>query len=177
MRVLLIMAFLLPQAAAAETVELPDCETSGTYSLLDFWVGEWDVFVGDRLVGTNRIEKSLAGCAVFEYWEGSQGGKGVSLFYVTGDGVWKQVWVTERATQPGGIKEKTRQDIDDPRSVRFQGTIVDNKGDTYLDRTTLTRLDGGDVRQLIEVSTDAGASWNAVFDAVYRRRPAGRNPG
>lgn len=42
-------------------------------------------------------------------------------------------------------------------------------GSGYLDRTT-TRIDGDSVRQLIEVSTDAGETWRSVFDATYRRR-------
>jgi len=42
-------------------------------------------------------------------------------------------------------------------------------GSGYLDCTT-TRVDGDSVRQLIEVSTDAGGTWRSVFDAAYRRR-------
>lgn len=176
MRIFMILAFLLARAAIAAPAEPQSCENSDLYSLLDFWVGDWDVFVDDRLVGSNRIEKSLGGCAVFEYWEGSEGGRGISLFYVAEGGVWKQVWVTEWATRPGGIKEKTREELDDPNQVRFQGTIVAESGEPYLDRTTLTRLDNGDVRQLIEFSMDAGATWKPAFDAVYRRRPGFAEP-
>ena len=43
-------------------------------------------------------------------------------------------------------------------------------GSGYLDRKTLTRIDGDSVRQLIEISTDAGAAWRSVFDATYRGR-------
>ena len=53
-------------------------------------------------------------------------------------------------------------------AVRFQGTVVAADGTEYLDRTTLTPLDGGRVRQHIEVSADDGASWRTSFDAVYR---------
>ena len=42
-------------------------------------------------------------------------------------------------------------------------------GSSYLDRTTLSPLAGGEVRQHIEVSTDRGESWRTTFDAVYRR--------
>lgn len=54
--------------------------------------------------------------------------------------------------------------------MRFQGEIALPDGTSYLDRTTLTLLETGDVRQLIEVSTDSGNHWRAVFDAIYRRR-------
>jgi hypothetical protein len=43
------------------------------------------------------------------------------------------------------------------------------EGTTVLDRTTLTPLGGGEVRQHIEVSSDRGATWRSSFDAVYRR--------
>ena len=36
---------------------------------------------------------------------------------------------------------------------------------------TLTPLPDGTVRQVIERSTDDGATWQSSFDAVYRRRP------
>jgi hypothetical protein len=44
----------------------------------------------------------------------------------------------------------------------------------YLqDRTTLTPLPDGRVRQLIETSNDDGRSWETRFEGFYRRRPAG----
>jgi hypothetical protein len=144
------------------------CSELEYYKLLDFWLGEWDVYSGEKLVGTNIIEKVLGGCAVLEHWTGAGGGKGKSLFFVTGERIWKQVWVTEWAVMPGGVKEKTRQPTDLTNQVRFQGVIVLPDGGKYLDRTTLTRLDSGKVRQLIEVSNDDGGTWKATFDVVYR---------
>jgi hypothetical protein len=43
-------------------------------------------------------------------------------------------------------------------------------GEIYLDRTTLTPLEDGRVRQLIEISTDGGHSWRSIFDGYYSRR-------
>ncbi len=56
----------------------------------------------------------------------------------------------------------------DQRQVRFQGRVYAEDDKSYLDRTTLTVLGGGRVRQIIEVSMDEGTSWRAVFDAEYR---------
>jgi hypothetical protein len=165
---LVLLLFVSPAFAEKETP--PGCDEVGTYGALDFWVGEWNVYVGDERVGSNRIEKILGGCAVLEHWRGAGGGEGKSLFFVAGDGSWKQVWVTEWATRPGGVKEKTFQAMDSPGEVRFQGRIVRPDGSSYLDRTTLTRLPSGNVRQVIETSTDEGKSWTAGFDAVYRPR-------
>lgn len=159
---------VLGLAAPALASEPATCEDSATYHRLDFWVGEWDVFSDGQLVGTNAIEKILSGCAVLEHWTGAGGGQGKSLFYVDDQGTWKQVWVTQQAIRAGGIKEKVWQSLDADDSVRFQGKIHRDDGAEYLDRTTLTRLDNGDVRQLIELSTDGGENWQPTFDAIYR---------
>lgn len=170
MRRLSLLLLLFAVQALAEDDPPAQCGELDIYHTLDFWVGEWDVYVGDELVGSNRIEKILSDCAVLEHWRGEGGGEGKSLFFVTNDGTWKQVWVTEWATRPGGVKEKTFQAMDTPGTVRFQGRIPLPDGGSYLDRTTLTRLASGEVRQVIETSTDEGRTWTAGFDAVYRRR-------
>ena len=148
----------------------PRCAESATYDALDFWIGEWDVYVGDRLVGSNRIESVLDGCAVLEHWSAEGGGDGKSLFFVDYDGRWAQIWVTQWAMSAGGVKEKIMVDDPPEGSVRFQGVVRHPDAGVWLDRTTLTPLDDGTVRQLIEVSEDNGESWNPTFDAVYRRQ-------
>jgi len=167
--VLFLAALALP--IHAQEIEPQSCTYNPLYGMLDFWLGDWDVYAGDNRVGTNTIEKTMKGCAVLEHWQNVEGVRGTSLFYVDGQGSWKQVWVTEHATMPGGVKEKTLQPLADPRQVRFQGRVYVEDGNTYLDRTTLTDTGDGRVRQLIEVSMDEGATWNVIFDAEYR--PAG----
>lgn len=146
----------------------PACSENDTYKQLDFWIGEWRVYVSDNLVGNNRIEKTLDGCAVLEHWTASDGSEGKSLFFVDYDGHWVQVWVSDQAMAPGGVKEKLMVDDPPEGSVRFQGVIRHPDADSWLDRTTLTPLENGQVRQLIEVSEDGGKSWNPTFDAIYR---------
>lgn len=153
----------------AQDEQPASCDDLVSYHALDFWLGNWDVFIGDAKVGTNRIEKTLSGCAVFEHWVASNGGEGKSLFYFSDAGKWKQVWVTEFANLPGGVKEKTMVDIEPEYGVRFQGKLQHADIGTWLDRTTLTPLDNGDVRQVIETSTDNGTTWKSVWDAIYRR--------
>jgi len=170
MRTFPILALLAALPAFAADDGPPGCSDVAVYDLLDFWVGDWDVYSGDDKVGENRIEKILSGCAVLEHWQGAGGGEGKSLFFVTGEGTWKQVWVTQWATRPGGVKEKFWQALDDPAQVRFQGRIVLPDGNSYLDRTTLTKMPNGAVRQVIETSRDEGETWTVGFDAIYRRR-------
>lgn len=162
---LLVVAALLaaPKAVAAQQ----PCEELEGFHRLDFWVGEWDVRMGDRQVGTNRITKILNGCAVREEWTGAAGGEGQSLFYyLPSSDEWKQVWVTSTATRVGGVKEKALVATLDDGSLQFQGQIPDSEGTLWYDRTTLTPLEGGRVRQLIEISQDE-ETWETTFDAVY----------
>lgn len=154
------------------------CDDLPGFHKLDYWVGNWNVFVGDRQVGTNRIAKILTGCAVEERWVDMAGNQGRSLFYYNPIAdTWKQVWVTARATATGGLKEKTLIAELDGGALRFQGEIPLPDGRSYLDRTTLTPLADGRVRQVIETSRDAGRTWQVGFDAVYiARTDAGQEP-
>jgi hypothetical protein len=148
------------------------CSGDSTYARLDFWVGNWQVFLGDTLVGTNRISKVLQGCAVIEEWRDARGMRGQSLFYVEPvHRRWKQVWVTDAARRPGGVKEKHLVALLPGGGVRFQGELRSADGTIVLDRTTLAPRPGGEVHQLIEVSSDGGSTWRSTFDARYRPSP------
>jgi hypothetical protein len=159
--------------SAAAQVE--PCTEHSAHSALDFWVGDWTVWVGEQQVGTNRIVKVQGSCAIEEHWTDARGGTGQSLFYyIPWAEEWRQVWVTPTALATGGVKEKRQ--IDGPAgAVRFQGTVVSADGTEYLDRTTLTPLDGGRVRQHIEFSPDGGTTWRTTFDAVYRPAEGSRS--
>jgi hypothetical protein len=137
------------------------------YRQLDFWLGEWDVRDSrGRLVGENRIEAILGGCAVREVWTDARGGRGESLFFRDrSQRRWKQVWVTSDGTW----KEK-KQVAGPAGAIRFQGTVAGADG-AALDRTTLSRLAGGRVRQRIERSSDGGATWQP-WEGIYTRRQA-----
>ena len=156
------------QAPVTMTAPPPACEDSTLYRALDFWIGEWDVYVGNRIVGHNRIEKILDGCAVMEHWSARGGEDGKSLFFVDYNGHWVQVWVTQWARTPGGVKEKLMVTDPPEGTVRFQGVIRHPEAGEWLDRTTLTPNDDGSVHQLIEFSEDNGQTWNPTFDAIYR---------
>lgn len=176
---LLLLSLLTGTAALAQSTSPAaesappggGCSARAEYQQLDFWVGDWDVYVGGTQVGHNRIEKILGGCAVIENWRATDGSEGKSLFFVDYDGRWAQIWVSERASAPGGTKEKVMVSDPPEGAVRFQGVVRHPDEGAWLDRTTLTLLDNGDVRQLIEVSRDNGETWNPTFDGLYRPAP------
>ena len=74
------------------------------------------------------------------------------------------MWVTEA----GPITEKRLIEELNGGGVRFQGGPPHPDGTSHFDRTTLTPLPGGRVHQVIEISRDAGKTWENVFDAEYR---------
>ena len=154
-----------PLAAQADA-----CADDPAFSELDFWVGEWDVVVGEQQVGTNRVEKVLSDCAILEHWTDASGARGIGLFYyVAATGDWKQVWVTDQALTPGGVKEKVLRARLESGALQFEGEIQLAGGGSYVDRTTLTPEPDGSVRQVIEVSRDRSL-WQTIFHAVYVRR-------
>jgi hypothetical protein len=156
--------------SAGDAVAQAACAEDPAYAVLDFWVGEWDVRVDGELVGTNRIEKLLEGCAIMEHWTDRGGSEGKSLFYrVPAEDAWKQVWVTEAGTRTGGVKEKLLVEVGGDGSTLFRGEIARSDGTSYFDQTRLTPLGDGSVRQVIEVSRD-GSTWHTTFDATYVSR-------
>lgn len=164
---LLLPLMLIPPGSLQAQAPPPPCEEVEGFHVLDFWVGGWDVYVGENLVGTNRIEKVLDGCAIQENWSSRDGGSGKSLFYYTAlTDTWRQVWVTARATRTAGVKEKTMVSRS-ATEVVFEGMVPVPGGEPVLDRTTLTLLPDGSVRQVIEAELpDEG--WTTMFDAIYR---------
>jgi hypothetical protein len=174
--VVFLMLPLVPACAlatgSAPAADPPACagERADT---LDFWVGRWRVV--DRegtLLGRNRIEKILKGCAVLEHWSEPDGSEGLSLFsFDARSQLWHQVWVTDDTRVTGGLKEKQLVSAPGARAVRFQGTLLTPANRLLLDRTTLAPLTDGRVQQTIDVSRDGGDTWTTAFDGTYLREP------
>ena len=156
----------LAAALAAAAQATAPCRATDVSRNLDFWVGDWDVYVGTRLAGRDTVERILDGCAVTERWNGGAGDEGISLFaYDARKDLWTQNWVTSNSANPGGIKVKVLR-AHSPTSITFQGEIEGKSGAAYYDRTILTVLPAGRVHQQIQVSRD-GINWRTGFDAIY----------
>lgn len=160
---------LLFQPAMASA---PPCRADKAGRALDFWVGTWTVTnAAGTTLGHNRIDRVLSGCALIENWQGVRAhDEGKSLFtFDAARHLWQQVWVTPDTSRPGGLKHKTMTTARDDGAVRFEGEIALPDGTTMRDRTTLTPLPDGRVRQVIARSRDGGATWTTGFDAFYTR--------
>ena len=146
------------------------CKNTPEFQLLAFWVGKWDVLVGNQKIGENEISWIMDGCAIQENWRDGRGGTGTSLFYYQPtEKRWKQVWVTPNPYARGGVKEKVNNEKRDDGTIVFTGTLIDQEGKSYLDRTLLIPESNGTVMQIIQVSYDNGNHWTTVFDAIYQQ--------
>ncbi len=144
------------------------CSGEPALEQLDFWLGDWEVCASGERAGHDRVTRVIGSCAVREEWTASDGSRGESLFYyAASEKLWKQVWVTDQALRPGGLKEKHLIARYTDGGVRFQGEIALADGRRVLDRTTLRPAAAGRVSQRIEISRDGGEHWTPTFDAEY----------
>src|SRR3954454_5565173 len=163
-RSLLLAAVSIGATGHAQPVA--PCRATNVSRSLDFWVGDWDAYVGNSVAGRDTVERVLRGCAVTERWLDSDGSEGTSLFaYDARKDLWTQTWVTDDSWAPGGIKVKILR-AHGPGMTTFQGEIEGKSGAVYYDRTILTALPQGRVHQQIQVSRD-GVAWRTGFDAIY----------
>ena len=141
------------------------CEYSDSYSKLDFWLGEWEVYTptGSK-AGENRIQKSANGCLLLESWKSVRGGAGQSMtFFDPGREKWRQVWVDHG----GGVIEV--EGGFDYRKLRLEGTNTRMGGQSEHCRIALDPLPDGRVHQKIEQSPD-GVNWYVWFEGMYVKK-------
>jgi len=166
----LVITFAFTGAGiAAADSQTRSCDTA-PYHQFDFWIGNWRaVSPSGEFQGANRIVKSLGGCAIHEYWKGSAGDEVESQFYYsTETHRWVQLWISDGADKPGGLKQRHVVAQLGP-SVRLQGEIGLPDGRVVLDRSTLTPEGSDRVHQVIELSRDGGATWVTSFEVYYVR--------
>ncbi len=137
------------------------CQAS-EHRQFDFWVGTWDVFsTAGKKVGENRIELIADGCALLEQWTGNGGVSGKSLnIYDAIDRQWHQTWVDNSGT----LLMLAGRLADRSMVMSMSGPSPTDPKATVLQRITWTPANDGSVRQLWELSSDAGKSWTVLFD-------------
>jgi tetratricopeptide (TPR) repeat protein len=145
------------------------CEHDARYRELDFWLGEWDAKNANAPPNTppssSVITKIHNGCVILETWR-SPGYSGQSFnIFDRSRGKWHQTWVDST----GGLHEYWGY-LKDGNMV-YEGTIPPNPGQSgpQLTRMTFFNL-AGQVRQLVEQSSDAGKTWRVAYDFFYTKK-------
>ena len=162
MLVVLVLLLAL-MAQPTQPTRAPACQAA-EFRQFDFWLGDWEVFTpGGSRAGTNSISRAYDDCVVLERWSGTGGLEGSSFnIYTPASRKWHQVWVDSSGTLLQLEGEFANG------AMRLQGTGLTAKG-PMLNRITWTPRSDGSVRQLWEISTDNGKTWQTSFDGSYRR--------
>lgn len=134
--------------------------TAPEHRQFDFWLGTWGVAPTGSPPGTRQADSFITGepggCAVFEdFRDLDVRGESINV-YDPGTGQWYQTFVDNTGTRlvlVGGVvgSDMVLTEPDDASRITWS-------------------LSGTEVRQLGEVSADAGATWGPQFDLTYRPR-------
>lgn len=150
---------------AQPSVPPPTPCSAAEHRQFDFFIGDWDTFdvaAPKVLVARNRVARMLAGCAVREVYEQSDGLRGESISTWDGSrGVWHQSWVTNR-----GLLLLLEGRLESGRMV-LTAPERNADGSTSQLRGIWWR-EGETVRERAERSRDGGVTWTPVFDIVFR---------
>jgi len=162
LRTLFIFAWLIGGSISLAADSAKSCVQRPEYRRFDFWVGEWDVEVGGKIVAKSSIQSIADGCIILENWMPFGGGEGKSWnFYNSATGEWEQVWVTgmgEILKVAGGWKNG---------AMREEGPTRSATGKPALHRHSFTPVTPNRVRQFCEESEDGGKTWHVAFDGLY----------
>jgi hypothetical protein len=160
-RFLLLLILLVPAAGLGQAPTNPCSEPEATQ--FDFWIGEWEVHAGGKIVGHNRISRIQGGCTLLEQYDtlpGKYEGKSFN-YYDSSDALWHQVWVDN-----GGTRLHLKGGYADGKMVLSGARSVGEK--VIVDRITWKALDDGTVSQVWDVSEDGGSVFKTIFDGLYR---------
>lgn len=149
-------------ALTVEKVQKP-CMFDAGYRQFDFWVGEWDVLVQERKVGTSKVNVLQQGCIIEENWF-TQLQTGQSFnFYNPVTKRWHQSYMDSN----GGNYMMDGEYKDG--ALRYEGIIYSPAGQVPV-HMTFYNLGPDKVRQTSETSADGGKTWTQVWDGLYLRR-------
>lgn len=149
--------------APSRVEEIPARCDRAPFREFDFWLGEWRVTAGGKVIATSRIESILGGCVILESYEDPSGYRGKSFnFYDSHLDKWRQTWVDTT----GSVSEFSGTVRDG--AMRYEGE-THRQGRRILRRMTVSDQGRDRVRQFSEQSTDEGATWTMAYDFVYFR--------
>ena len=161
MRSILVIGLLAGLVTASAW---PQCHTP-EHRQFDFWVGDWDAYdLPDTAKAVARIQvtRIMDGCALREVYVQKDGLNGESFsLWDASRGRWHQSWVTNR-----GALLLLDGRLDGKRMVLTAPEWKPDGSSTLL--RGIWWREGATVRHKAERSADAGRTWAAVWDMVFR---------
>lgn len=139
------------------------CRFEKAKQRLDFWVGDWEVYVGGVKSADSKISKSVDNCSLFEDYRTLSGFTGSSLsYYDQADNLYKQTWI-DRTNSVIHFKE-----IESKKGYLLMEGEGSKSGKVRMSYTYDPKDDS--VTQTFDTTTDDGKTWNNGFTGVYKRR-------
>ena len=136
------------------------------HSEFDFWVGSWTVYTIDgKIAGTNTIDKIQNECIIRENWiSATPGYTGTSSnFYNSQTKQWEQIWIDNQG-QSLHLKGNRKGN----KMILSSDELINQNGESYINRITWTKNDDGSVRQLWEI-LQKGKVTSVAFDGLYKK--------
>lgn len=147
------------------------CLYDDRYKQLDFFVGTWDVYIGDNYedkVAVDTVTKFYGGCSVDEKfkWLGSDYvGESIS-FYDNAAQRFRMCW----AGKSGDIRNFEAIYTSKDSIVFFAVTNADSKRELMHRKLTITyNPSTATLHEFIENSYDLGKTWEPDFDALFKK--------
>ncbi len=171
---LLVLFFVLCTSCLAQTedekpAELTDeqkafpCRYGDQYKPLDFWLGEWDVFVKGKKSATSSITKSEGSCTLHENYQTATKYYGRSMnYYDPEDKKYTQIWIDKF----NGIL--IFKEVEAKKG--YLQMQADNGKGNLTKMTYVLDPKTGDVTQTMEGSKDEGKTWAVSFVGVYKKK-------
>lgn len=170
---LLVSVFSVLCSVAQQSSPGSPCTTDKIYRQFDFWVGEWEAFgVNGKKAGDSKISIILDSCIILEEWTSASTNKGLvykgksfNTYNATAK-QWQQTWVDN----VGGNTQFVQGRFEDGKIVFNTEPWPFSKDTMAINKLTFFNLGPAKVRQLGEISKDAGKNWVIQYDLEYRRK-------
>ena len=149
----------------AFAAQLKAC-TTAPYRQFDFWVGDWEVHgAAGGVAGHNVVTLEQDGCIVVEHWTSQGGGQtGTSFnYYDVRDTKWHQLYL-DNSGNAGAFPAMSGM-FADGRMVLLTEDV-----NNTLSRWTWFVIEPGKVKQMAELSTDHGKTWQVTWNSVYIKK-------
>ncbi len=164
---LIAPALALAAPAAAQTADT--CKNDPKFRELDFTVGSWDVYTGEKKTDEVTMTLILNDCAIEEHWKKTDGhptGNGIGLFnYSRLLGSWGYSWATD-----DGAATVFRGNLAKPGEMLYVTEKPLPGGKVRLRHWTLSLMPDGTIRELATGTEDGGKTWTTDYDLKWVKR-------
>ncbi len=163
----LLFAFCILFSFASFSQENVDDKKIAPQRQFDFWLGEWEVYASDELVGNNIVQLLQNGNVVHENWVSKKVNfTGTSTsFYNSKIGKWQQIWVDKN-----GNNLLLKGFFENGKMVLVSDSDSNMGEKESIHKISWVQFPNGDVKQVWESTIDKGKNWSIQFEGIYKRK-------